>query len=772
MLLETTAAILRRLAPLGWKELFAKHGLDIEADNLEQELSRELTDINRSIHGFDELSPACRRAIEPGHPEKSLLFFALAHPSVASNAHYDLQGYPTLGELETVENLVYARARRTMTDVKAAANRIHRSHSSVDPVELAVVLFATEFRQATGTAHGSQAEFVYSRTGVARVGTLPPRYMEDARGHWPASGSAGIHVVPCQWKAFIATKVALSRDTIRDDQSVGPMTPVVEDLGQSFWIPIHKLFPGGQCIEGEDLSLVWRAHHENTKIARIHKFFDGVGVKSSFQSTDMSRPPYAFTDGIADLSTDPDLPPGTLVPEVQASLIELARNESGQPVTFEVPPRSVSSANGNIARFWSSLELRSRDGSRRPAPEYVHIRHVLDDNGEVVSLNDDTAMMRLVTSGNYEAVHYKDFTGSGFVDVEIAGLSEQLPVKAGFSIVAAPDFYPFVDQRQVTDWYQELTINEPALAAQIGWGAPPTPLSAVRRPADPNVGPVGDKPFARSMGDDTETTISAVIVRPDTQRVPSGTHKHSPIRRCPILPDSAAGVFAPGWAISTDQTDNVDHLAAYGLGSPYPEDVKLCAALSAFWPAAAPDTTRTYQPRRNSTAPMIDKEIGGVQPWDGVVGITLDAANNRVEFPDRDFSDYVESALSNSFDIRLTAELTLEEYVTRVRRTAQVREYVNANRDLNIGDFVLVSFDAVGATDQVISEIEGSLGTALSGQIYRFVIGTLRRPRRLAGDHRRRRASLGRTIELIAADNLVVHQDNGVWRRQTRIAFV
>ena len=28
-----------------------------------------------------------------------------------------------------------------------------------------------------------------------------------------------------------------------------------------------------------------------------------------------------------------------------------------------------------------------------------------------------------------------------------------------------------------------------------------------------------------------------------------------------------------------------DHLAAYGLGSPFPEDSKLCAALSSFWPA-------------------------------------------------------------------------------------------------------------------------------------------------------------------------------------------
>lgn len=53
--------------------------------------------------------------------------------------------------------------------------------------------------------------------------------------------------------------------------------------------------------------------------------------------------------------------------------------------------------------------------------------------------------------------------------------------------------------------------------------------------------------------------------------------------------------MAPGWDVSRDWLpDHRQHLATYGLGSPYPEDTKLCAALSSFWPAVSPDATREF----------------------------------------------------------------------------------------------------------------------------------------------------------------------------------
>ena len=70
-----------------------------------------------------------------------------------------------------------------------------------------------------------------------------------------------------------------------------------------------------------------------------------------------------------------------------------------------------------------------------------------------------------------------------------------------------------------------------------------------------------------------EMTISAVVSllepAPTGVTIPQSldTDRHS------CLPDDCAGVFAPGWDISTDRTrasgTQVQHLAAYGLGSPF-----------------------------------------------------------------------------------------------------------------------------------------------------------------------------------------------------------
>ena len=105
------------------------------------------------------------------------------------------------------------------------------------------------------------------------------------------------------------------------------------------------------------------------------------------------------------------------------------------------------------------------------------------------------------------------------------------------------------------------------------------------------------------------------------------------------LPDAASGVFAPGWDISRDFSRGVSHLAAYGLGSPFPEDSKLCAALSSFWPAVAPDASSSFwgNPVSSPTvSPLTDEETGqsGNIPWDGAAGPKIiniqDNTSNRI----------------------------------------------------------------------------------------------------------------------------------------------
>ena len=114
-------------------------------------------------------------------------------------------------------------------------------------------------------------------------------------------------------------------------------------------------------------------------------------------------------------------------------------------------------------------------------------------------------------------------------------------------------------------------------------------------------------------------------------------------------------MFAPGWDITFAEQDGTRFYATFGLGSPFPEDVKLCAADSAFWPAASPDAARTFN-RGPTAIPMLDPELG-YHPdnprrtgppsfgWDGEQGPFI--AGNEVNFASLVRSDYVSHAFSD-----------------------------------------------------------------------------------------------------------------------------
>lgn len=101
-LIQDLQQICNSLAPTGWRDLLLKHGLDITANNLAAELAKELPAIRRDLPGFEDFSIEGRRAIEPGKPARSLLFHALASPNVVNG----VSAFPTLKQLDTVENYV------------------------------------------------------------------------------------------------------------------------------------------------------------------------------------------------------------------------------------------------------------------------------------------------------------------------------------------------------------------------------------------------------------------------------------------------------------------------------------------------------------------------------------------------------------------------------------------------------------------------------------------------------------------------------------------
>ena len=140
------------------------------------------------------------------------------------------------------------------------------------------------------------------------------------------------------------------------------------------------------------------------------------------------------------------------------------------------------------------------------------------------------------------------------------------------------------------------------------------------------------------------------------------------------LPDDAAGVMAPGWDVARDRLPDLQqHLATYGLGSPFPEDSKLCAALSAFWPAVAPDATRQFAWTENrnyrTTTPLTDDEIGmGKYPsWDDVPPPTVVKKDGKehIVYPSLAHADYTRSAVANRLLLSVTGRISLRDYADR-----------------------------------------------------------------------------------------------------------
>jgi hypothetical protein len=341
--------------------------------------------------------------------------------------------------------------------------------------------------------------------------------------------------------------------------------------------------------------------------------------------------------------------------------------------------------------------------------------------------NDPTRpdVLQTVSQGNYDALHHVDFTGEGQIDVAITGLSgsevQPQPLTA-YSLVAAPDFFPSAGQRELSVW--ALSAEVPMSVRPKIWGVPPVPLCDTRLPANLQL--------PTNRFDESETTVTAVVpIFGPIATATTGPASQDALRHS-TLPDDAAGVFAPGWDVSTDRlkkgSKNIHHLAAYGLGSPFPEDSKLCAALSTFWPTVAPDITRgmsinTGNPSlRHTVAPLTDEEIGqiGTLPWDGNPGPKVVTSNGQQFARCESFLhvDYVQAALEGRFTSRLTGRVTSEEYKRRV--LAMAFTYVVAGGDPN--QWFVLSFRRVQPGDPELQKAQIDSSTVLPGIVYRFDI--------------------------------------------------
>ena len=685
-LIEKVKSICKRLAPCGWHNLLLHHGLDILATDLEGELRKPLKP-DRTLPGFEDFALTGDRGIEPGDPARSLLYHTLAHANVTTDAHRNpLKAYPTAAELEVVINYVYGCQPPSLQQLTEQA----------DGKPLGVVVYAVEYRPAPDTVHKVHADLCFSRTGLSRVGTTAPLYDAKSRGFLPfvSDDAHAIRVLPARYCAYIAVQRK------GDFASFGPMRFGEKDPDHDFWVPLHKLFNGSECIAGMTLDVQLQAQHKNEKLRRIHQV---LGSASGWGEPDISRPPFAITNGLGDWLPERELGPGWMAAQPREKLVEVACYQ-GQLLSFSVPKKPELHA--------SSLNIIS------DAPEYVHIRHKVDDAGNLVNLNNQPNMLEELKEGGFKALHYLDFTADGWIQAQCAALDASLPIRVNaYSLICAPDFYPLCNQRHLSEWLETLTPDIRATVFSIA----PECLSDSRYPANIQSFP---EHFAH-----TDLGITAIV----SQQQPahgSGELNVSSVAsalRASCLPDAAAGVFAPGWDVGlvNYKTDGGDlkHLAAYRLGSPFPEDAKLCAALSSFWPAVAPDSAQSFEPHDGAgptIKPMLDQEIGkgvGVA-WDGTPAPKKYTEGNatHIAYQAYLYSDYTENALAGKFSLAQTGKVDSHEYQRRVDAFRRVKLSLGNAVD----DWVIEAFNIASQDDWNTLHPQASLDNATADQGYRF----------------------------------------------------
>ena len=420
---------------------------------------------------------------------------------------------------------------------------------------------------------------------------------------------------------------------------------------------------------------------------------------------DLEKPPFRIIDGLAMISSKADDGACLVVPTTNETLVEPAEFE-GKPAKFFVPSHNGISSTFGLSPF----------GNRR-GPEFVHVRTEVNSDDTTTDLNLLDDVESKTRGGDYFAQHYLDHTADGWVKVEIPQLESEIDrFSAAFSLISAPDFFPLVNQRHLTEW-TESTSGFPAPGAILRdeiWSRQPEPLCDDRLP--PN------QQLPESLFTPDDDTVTAIVAM--DHEVVSGSPvaaSMDPMRRT-HLPDDAAGLFAPGWDVSIVKTgvDDLEQFASYGLGSPFPEDAKLCAALSAFWPAVAPDIARSVEPPFSSVqrtvVPLVDEEIGigtNAVAWDGLD--PLKELTDELEYPSMQHADYVRKSLSGEFSLSVTGRISTQGYIDRILATAMLYRTLSNHLDGHgPNSSLLYSFFEVSTSDSELIDAQTGLAVLLS----------------------------------------------------------
>lgn len=706
--------------------------IDPENPNLHQELFRPIDPQKlKSIAGLDDFGGT--QGIEPGFPALSLLYHIMASPRVlVQNKKGDSvlqENYPCPLQIDTLENCIYGL--RKISEDKVGQNHI-------------LAVFAYEYRPAYKTPHKAHADLVFSRTGIARVGDRKMNYDRVRRCYInePAIASDQKHmaVTPSRYGIFLAEMVQVKN---KSEDAIKVLNMEDNDDTRYFLRPIRKIFKDTWT------NIEFSEYHLNEKLGAFHSFQpenDGKTIDIP-QSFDALQPPFVkvsrsntkikLQDHNSDMVELKESGSSVLLSSIPAPLVQPAV-QNGNLIRFLVPVKWDNAFEGN-RRYTSfkAIHKKTRDivdviiteffyrGKRRTtrlseprnAPMFVNIRNkVTDDNwNKPKHLGPDSVdfdhkkFSSTINAGGYWAPLFEDNICDGCVTANISIISSKieqqelipffeaigaLQVLPAFSLVLAPDFFPFADGYDIhyfdsrdKNFLEGNTIN----------------LSGIRNIGNQRLkNPINDKlAFPKILTDATDIesnacdTITAVITN-NANKI--GTSFTNPNERnyqsASFLPDTASGIFYPGWDITYSGERKYTYFSTVGLGSPFPEDMKLCAAANGMWPASSPDAARTFMGsldttptihggRRNGSAvPLMDNEIGyhkesfavknGIIKesfgWDGEQGPFLEYFKNDiyVNFTDAGTSDYVKNALEDMFDMSNLRKLSSADLIFRM----------------------------------------------------------------------------------------------------------
>jgi len=767
--LTQLSEICQRLAPFGWTALLKRHGLNIEAPNLEEEIYKDISAaIDRNISGFEDFISSGRRAIEPYIPCKSLLFHAFCspnvHPGPGNSIVDDIDAYPTLEELDVLENFIFSANHAT----SGIAIRDKTFFDiNVPPDELTIAVFAYQYRTGTRTTNGRYADFVYSRTGIARIGTTEFCYVPSRRTFWtiPADGEDKIPVLPARYGVFIARK----RKAKQAQEVMLPSGSTLDNLNYIF--PVHKIFPGADCILNINIPpFRYVENHVSEKLKRTFSFVDAQGN----EGFEIDKPPFFLSSKAGNqlVNLKNTGASSLVIPLHSDHLVRMAVQEE-RIVSFVVP------ANDGNNRFSTSFQI-PLEGNVRMGPEYLNIRFELKPDNSIENLSDqfgvNTDFLRKVANGGYQAVQFTDQTCDGCLVPEFEGtppLTDR--ILPAYSLVTAPDFFPLCDQAEINKWLKDNGLNIKAHFAQGG----PEPLSENRLPVNPLIEhPLKKQPAFPLPGNLTTTTaLVGMGVLPSSNATMDGRNQ-----QVTFLPDGASGVFAPGWDVSLvgDRSVNVPFFSSFGLGSPFPEDSKLCAALNSFWPAVAPDASRTFL-SGSTSFPMLDSELGyhpnhplvqqgKVQKtlgWDGEQGPFFEGNFAFVNHTSLERSDYTANALNGEISLKELCEVDAREWIRRMTVLRNCISVLPPKTDIvsNAGSeqtplkLIVVAKIADWETEDSRADLR------LFGEGYIFQFAAIKGVARPSNERKRLRTAVAKSYTCQISDTFIF------WKENADIAF-